>query len=111
MCRVFAARRRGAGEPLSRGYDCSGSVSYALHGGGLLDRPLDSTGLMPWGERGSGRWITSYANPGHAYMVVAGLRFDTRPQAHRQPLERSGRSPEGYGSAIPRVSDRVLSAP
>jgi peptidoglycan hydrolase-like protein with peptidoglycan-binding domain len=59
------------------GYDCSGSVSYALHGGGLLNTQLDSTSFESWGSRGGGRWITIYANAGHAYMVVAGLRFDT----------------------------------
>ena len=58
-------------------YDCSGSVSYALHGGGLLKAPLDSTGLMSYGAPGKGRWITIYANPGHVYMVVNGRRFDT----------------------------------
>jgi hypothetical protein len=60
-----------------RGYDCSGSVSYALHGGGLLTAPLDSSSFMKWGEKGPGSWVTIYTNPGHAYMVVAGLRFDT----------------------------------
>jgi peptidoglycan hydrolase-like protein with peptidoglycan-binding domain len=59
------------------GYDCSGSVSYALHGGGLLSAALDSTGFMSWGRRGAGRWITVYGHGSHAYMVVAGLRFDT----------------------------------
>jgi cell wall-associated NlpC family hydrolase len=59
------------------GYDCSGTVSYALRGGGLLRTPLDSSGFMRWGRRGKGRWITVYTNPGHAYVVVAGLRFDT----------------------------------
>jgi peptidoglycan hydrolase-like protein with peptidoglycan-binding domain len=59
------------------GYDCSGAVSYALHGGGMLNRPLDSTGFMSWGEAGRGDWITVYANSGHAYVVIAGLRFDT----------------------------------
>lgn len=59
------------------GYDCSGSVSYALHGGGLLSVALDSSGLMSWGDPGPGRWITVYANGGHAFMVVAGRRFDT----------------------------------
>jgi hypothetical protein len=58
-------------------YDCSGSVSYALHGGGLLTSPLDSSSFMSWGESGPGKWITIYTNPGHAYMVIAGLRFDT----------------------------------
>lgn len=60
-----------------RGYDCSGSVSYALHGGGLLNTPLDSTGLARYGQRGKGSWISVYGNPSHAYMIVAGLRFDT----------------------------------
>jgi cell wall-associated NlpC family hydrolase len=59
------------------GYDCSGSVSYALHGAGLLDSPLVSGDLARWGERGPGRWITIYANADHVYMVVAGIRFDT----------------------------------
>jgi peptidoglycan hydrolase-like protein with peptidoglycan-binding domain len=59
------------------GYDCSGSVSYALHGGGLLDEPLDSSAFARWGEAGRGEWITVYANSGHAYAVIAGLRFDT----------------------------------
>jgi hypothetical protein len=62
---------------LDRGYDCSGTVSYALHGGDLLDTPLDSSSFLRWGERGTGRWITVYTNPGHAYAVIAGLRLDT----------------------------------
>jgi cell wall-associated NlpC family hydrolase len=67
----------GHGRWRDSGYDCSGSISYALHGAGLLDTPLDSTGFMRWGDRGRGDWGTSYANAGHAYMTVAGLRFDT----------------------------------
>ena len=67
----------GHGRWRDSGYDCSGSVSFALHGAGLLDTPLDSTGFMSWGERGEGAWVTIYANAGHAYMTVAGLRFDT----------------------------------
>jgi hypothetical protein len=59
------------------GYDCSGSVSYALHGAGLLDSPLVSGDFARWGGRGQGRWITIYANAEHVYMVVAGMRFDT----------------------------------
>jgi len=59
------------------GYDCSGSVSYVLHAAGLLNRALDSSGFMSWGEAGRGTWITIRSNPGHAYMIVAGLRFDT----------------------------------
>jgi hypothetical protein len=61
----------------SRGYDCSGTVSYALHGGGLLKSPLDSSSFMSWGHRGPGEWITVYTNPGHAYAMIAGLRLDT----------------------------------
>ncbi len=59
------------------GYDCSGSVSYALAAAGLLSSPLDSTGFESWGDAGPGRWITVYANAGHAFMVVDGWRFDT----------------------------------
>jgi cell wall-associated NlpC family hydrolase len=62
------------------GYDCSGSVSFALAGAGLLDRPLTSGDFMGFGRAGPGEWITLYANPGHIFMVVAGLRFDTSGQ-------------------------------
>ena len=67
----------GHGSFVDSGYDCSGSVSYALHGGGLLSVPKDSSEFMAWGAPGPGRYITIYANPGHAYMVVHGRRFDT----------------------------------
>ncbi len=67
----------GHGRWRDTGYDCSGSMSYALHGAGLLDTALDSTGFMSWGDRGKGTWVTTYANSGHSYMIVAGLRFDT----------------------------------
>ena len=62
---------------LDSGYDCSGSVSFALYGGGVLKSPLDSRSFARWGLRGTGRWVTVYTNPGHAYVVIAGLRFDT----------------------------------
>jgi hypothetical protein len=63
---------------LDTGYDCSGAVSYVLHGAGLLTSPMPSGPLAAsWGLPGKGRWITVYANASHAYMVVAGLRFDT----------------------------------
>jgi cell wall-associated NlpC family hydrolase len=65
----------------SKGYDCSGTVSYALHGGGLLDAPLDSGSFMSWGDSGPGQWITIFTNPGHAYAVIAGLRLDTSAAA------------------------------
>jgi cell wall-associated NlpC family hydrolase len=58
-------------------YDCSGSVSYALAAAGLVTSPMASGPFMSWGEPGAGQWITVYANAGHAYMVVAGWRFDT----------------------------------
>ncbi|MDX6615774.1 MAG: hypothetical protein QOD60_865, partial [Solirubrobacterales bacterium] len=88
------------------GYDCSGSVSFALHGGGLLSSPLDSTGLSTWGSAGFGTWITVFANSGHAYMYVAGLRFDTGgngggfgPRWHSDLRDNAGfiaRHPSGY---------------
>jgi hypothetical protein len=65
----------------SKGYDCSGTVSFALHGGGLLDSPLDSGSFMKWGDAGDGQWITIFANYGHAYAVIAGLRLDTSAAA------------------------------
>ena len=67
----------GHGKWLDKGYDCSGSISYALARAGLLNAPLDSGRLMGWGAPGKGRWITIYTNPGHVFMVVAGVRFDT----------------------------------
>ena len=67
----------GHGRWKDRGYDCSGSVSYALHGAGLLNTQLDSTSFESWGKSGYGKWVTIYANGGHAWMMVAGLRFDT----------------------------------
>jgi hypothetical protein len=67
-------------------YDCSGSVSFALHGGGMLDAPLSSTPFMTWGDPGVGRWVTIYSNPGHAFMVIAGLRFDTGFRDRRAKL-------------------------
>jgi len=85
--RVIAAGNRIAHKPYryggghasftDSGYDCSGSVSYALHGGGLLTVPKDSGELMSYGAPGPGRHITIYAHPGHVYMVVHGRRFDT----------------------------------
>lgn len=61
----------------SRGYDCSGSVSYVLHAAGLLDSPLDSTGFMRWGGGGPGSWVRIYSNREHVFAVIAGLRWDT----------------------------------
>jgi peptidoglycan hydrolase-like protein with peptidoglycan-binding domain len=84
------------------GYDCSGSVSYVLHAAGLLNRALDSTGLMSFGEPGRGTWVTIRSNPSHAYMIVAGLRFDT--SARRQTGNRWSeqmRSASGYRGRHP----------
>lgn len=79
------------------GYDCSGSVSYALAGGGLLDRPLASGGFLRWGDGGAGRWITVYTNPGHMFMMVAGLRFDTSGRGDRGTRWQEGsRSTAGF---------------
>jgi peptidoglycan hydrolase CwlO-like protein len=86
----------GHGSFESSGYDCSGAVSFALNGGGFLDSPLDSTGLETWGEAGAGKWITVYANAEHAWMVIAGIAFDTvggpGPRWHDPWVD----SPEGF---------------
>jgi cell wall-associated NlpC family hydrolase len=71
----------GHGSWKDSGYDCSGSVSYALHGAGLVNRPRDSGEFMRWGRSGRGDWITIYAHGGHVYMMVAGIRFDTSGRA------------------------------
>jgi peptidoglycan hydrolase CwlO-like protein len=94
----------GHGSFESSGYDCSGAVSFALHGGGFLESPLDSTGLETWGEPGPGKWITVYANAGHAWMIIAGLAFDTvggpGPRWHPSPVSSTegfiARHPPGY---------------
>ena len=75
---------------LDSGYDCSGAVSYALYGGRFLRSPLHSGALMDWGEEGPGEWITVYTHPGHAYIVVAGLRFDTSMRDSDAPGPSSG---------------------
>jgi len=91
----------GHGRWWDRGYDCSGSVSFALHGGGLLGTTLTSGGLMGWGYRGPGRWITVYTNRTHVFMVVAGLRFDT---SGASPSRWQGwmRSSSGFAIRHPR---------
>ncbi|MDX6601761.1 MAG: hypothetical protein QOF13_963 [Solirubrobacterales bacterium] len=94
----------GHGSFESSGYDCSGAVSFALNGGGFLSSPLDSTGLETWGEPGPGQWITVYANAGHAWMIIAGLAFDTvggpGPRWHSSPVSSTegfiARHPPGY---------------
>jgi hypothetical protein len=84
------------------GYDCSGSVSFALRGGKFLKRPLHSRAFMRWGEAGPGQWITVYTNPGHAYAMIAGLRFDTSGPGERGPRWRkSARSSGAYTARHP----------
>jgi hypothetical protein len=75
---------------LDRGYDCSGSVSHALHGGGFLRSPLPSGALMSWGQSGPGQWLTVYAHGAHAYLVVAGYRFDTSMHDPNAPGPSTG---------------------
>ena len=70
----------------ARGYDCSGTVSFALHGANLLRAPLDSGSFMRWGLAGKGDWFTVYTNPGHAFAVIAGLRLDTSAAGDRGGL-------------------------
>jgi peptidoglycan hydrolase-like protein with peptidoglycan-binding domain len=92
VAQIIAAGNAIAGKPYKyggghgkwndSGYDCSGSVSYALHGAGLLDEAMPSGSFEDWGDPGPGTWVTIYANGGHMYMTVAGLRFDT--SARRQ---------------------------
>jgi hypothetical protein len=87
----------------SHGYDCSGSVSFALHGGGLLNSPLVSGSFMRWGAPGPGRWITIYANGGHVYAVIAGLRWDTSGNTHGTGprWHDSAASPRGFAVRHP----------
>jgi peptidoglycan hydrolase-like protein with peptidoglycan-binding domain len=104
--RVIAAGNRIAHDPYKyggghgsfsdSGYDCSGSVSYALHGGGLLGAPLDSGEFMSYGAAGKGRHTTIYANPGHVYMVVHGRRFDTTGAGGGSRWQWEQRSSSGY---------------
>lgn len=78
----------GHGSFTSPGYDCSGTVSFALHGASLLATPMDSSEFMHWGGGGIGQWVTVFTNPGHAYMTVAGLRLDT--SAADDPTNQQG---------------------
>lgn len=89
-----------------KGYDCSGATSYALHGGGFVDSAFPGLDFSRWGKRGKGRWITVYASPGHFFLTVAGLRFDTGyhdgasgPRWSADPRPTNGfvaRHPNGY---------------
>ena len=101
--------RLGGGHKLGfvdHAYDCSGTVSFAMHGAGLLATPRDSSSFMRYGAAGKGRWITVYTNPGHAFAVIAGLRLDT--SAAGDPAGGSGprwrpnlRSTRGYRARHP----------
>ncbi len=75
----------GHGRWWDRGYDCSGAVSFALRGGKMIDSPLPSGPLRRWGDPGLGKWITIFANPGHVYAVIAGLRWDTSGTGGKGP--------------------------
>ena len=96
----------GHGRWWDRGYDCSGSVSYALHGGDFLESPLPSGPMASWGASGEGRWITVWTNSGHAYAEIAGYRWDTSgdvgetgPRWHADLRDNVGfvaRHPLGY---------------
>ena len=109
--RVIAAANRirtlpyiwggGHGRWQDAGYDCSGSVSYALHGARMLTSPLTSGSFETWGEAGAGRWITIYANAAHVYMVVAGLRFDTAG-------DTSGTGPRWHPTTAAAASGRFI---
>jgi hypothetical protein len=90
------------------GYDCSGSVSYVLHAAGLLRTPFDSSDFMSWGHGGTGQWITVYTNPGHAFVQIAGIRFDTSREADPHPAPGTGprwrpvwNHPSGFGARHP----------
>jgi hypothetical protein len=90
------------------GYDCSGSVSFVLHAAGLIGTPMDSSEFMSWGQNGLGRWITVYTNPGHAFVEIAGIRFDTSAEADPHPASGSGprwrplfRHPSGFSARHP----------
>jgi cell wall-associated NlpC family hydrolase len=90
----------GHGKWLDHGYDCSGSVSFALASAGLLGGPQTSGALMGWGKPGTGKWVTIYANPGHVFMVVAGVRFDT--SGNRVTGSRWQASMRGTGGFVAR---------
>lgn len=91
----------GHGSFKANAYDCSGSVSYALAAAGLVNSPMASGPFMSWGDPGSGKWITVYANAGHAFMVVAGWRFDTSALGTGTRWTRSMRGTGGFVARHP----------
>jgi cell wall-associated NlpC family hydrolase len=93
----------GHGKWRDKGYDCSGAVSFALHGGDFLSSPLPSSAFESWEKRGKGEWITVYANGGHAYAVIAGLRWDTSMTPGNGPgWSEQMRSKRGFAVRHPR---------
>lgn len=91
----------GHGAWRDKGYDCSGSVSFALAAAGLLNQPLDSTRFEQYGAAGPGRWITIYANATHAFMTIAGLRFDTGGLSTGTRWQPTMRSTAGFVARHP----------
>jgi cell wall-associated NlpC family hydrolase len=91
----------GHGAWRDKGYDCSGSVSFALAAAGLLNQPLDSTRFMSYGAAGPGKWITIYANASHAFMTIAGLRFDTGGLSSGTRWQASMRPTNGFVARHP----------
>jgi hypothetical protein len=88
------------------GYDCSGTVSYALGGAGLITTPLSSDEFRQFGKRGRGKWITIYARPGHTFAVIAGLRLDTTPfitgrERWKPAWQPTPRAPVGFEARHP----------
>jgi cell wall-associated NlpC family hydrolase len=93
----------GHGKWVDKGYDCSGSVSFALAAAGLLDGPLNSGALMSWGEPGPGKWVTIWTNPGHVFLEVAGIRFDTTARKETgSRWQKKMRSRAGYVARHPK---------
>jgi len=92
----------GHGKWNDSGYDCSGSVSYALHGAGLLDTAMPSGDFTDWGDPGPGQWVTLYAKSSHIFMVVAGIRFDTSGRTKNNTRWQADmRSTSGYTAVHP----------
>lgn len=93
----------GHGTFYDRGYDCSGTISFFLHHGGLLDSPIPSKGFLGYGQSGRGKWITIYARPGHVFAEIAGLRLDTTGRrAEEGPRWRPDRrAPRGFVARHP----------
>jgi hypothetical protein len=93
----------GHGSIKDSGYDCSGAISYALIKAGLLESPLTSSGFNSWGKKGKGDWITVYGHGGHAYAVIAGLRWDTSMTPGDGPgWSKQMRSSSGFKATHPK---------